>query len=142
MRWYLVHHARRQGWMALAPRLRTRASVQRLRVHPGDLARLAAERGVVRTGVSAAPEYSFDIAEPGILEAYVSARRLPLLRRKYHLEPSTAPNVIFHVVTSPWPFPPERRVAPSLLAALDLLRSSDPRSQRAAAEFLAEHQET
>lgn len=137
MRWYLTNRAKREDWSTLAPRLRRRASTHRLRAHPSDLPRLAAEEDVVRTGVSAAQDHSLDVAAPGILEAYVPARRLPRLRKKYLLEPSVSPNVILHVVEDHWPFARDCAVAPALVAALDLLDSDDQRSRRAAKRFLA-----
>ena len=137
MRWYLANRAAGAVWPDLAPRLRSRASIHRLRAHPSDLARLASEPQVVRTGVSAAEDHAFDVAAPGILEAYLPASRLPALRKKYLLEPSDSPNVLLHVVESGWPFAKDRRVAPPLIAALDLLDSGDERSQRAARHYFA-----
>ena len=50
-----------RGLSDLAPRLRTRAEVLRLRAHPAALDRIASEDSVVRAGVSAAAEHGLDI---------------------------------------------------------------------------------
>src|SRR2546428_337039 len=84
----------------------TRARVQRLRAHPSDLQRLAAEPGLVLTGVSAAAGHGIDVVSPGTLEAYVPAAQLAGLAERYLLAPSPSPNVLFHVTPQPWPFPP------------------------------------
>jgi len=139
MRWYLANQAKREDWLSLSPRLRRRATLQRLRSHPSDLARLAAEPDVVRTGVSAATDHHLDISASGILEAYVPAKRLPKLAKQYLLAPSDSPNVLLRVVNDPWPFPDEWHAAPPLVAALDLLDSGDQRSVRAATAYLREH---
>jgi excisionase family DNA binding protein len=138
MRWYLLDRARREDWPALAPRLRSRAAIHRLRAHPSDVPRLEQEDSIVRTGVSAAQDYGLDVQAPGVLEAYVSEAKLPRLAGKYLLEPSESPNALLHVVADLWPFPAGARVAPPHLVALDLLDSGDQRSQRAAASFFAQ----
>src|SRR3989442_10460708 len=51
---------RKAGLLDLAPRLRGRARVLRLRAHASDLARIAAEPELVRTGISAAAEHRLD----------------------------------------------------------------------------------
>ena len=135
---HLLDPAEREDFVGLAPRLRSRAVTQRFRAHPGDLARLASEPGVVRTGVSAADELDFDIAAPGVFEAYVAGKRLPALQKKYLLEPSPTPNVILHVVDGTWPFEPDRTIAPQLIASLDLLDSDDDRTRRAALKYFKE----
>ena len=136
MRWYLLDKLKAQGWLELAPRLRNRASVERLRCHPGDLSRIRAEPGLVRSGVSAAREHGLDIHEPEVCEAYAPAERLPKLMRKYALAPSDRPNVMLHVVDGLWPFPRKRSLAPAALVALDLLDAGDARSRRAALPVL------
>jgi excisionase family DNA binding protein len=121
---------------ALAPRLRSRAIVQRLVADQADLELLAAEPSLVRTGVSAAAMYRFDIAAPDVLEAYVPMKQVTGLVQEYFLEPSGRPNVILHVVESFWPFPPGMRVAPPVIAALDLFEADDARAKRAGREAL------
>jgi hypothetical protein len=101
------------------------------------LRRIAAQPGLVRTGVSAAAEQGLDIVAPGVLELYVPARTAPRLMRRYFLEPSASPNVVLHIVDGPWPFDPAQRVAPGLVAALDLVDAGEERSRRAGREYLA-----
>lgn len=102
-----------------------------LRAHASDLARIEAEPDVVRSGVSAASDYGLEIVAPGVLEAYIPARRWSPLERRYHLQLSADPNLILHVIDGPWPFAKDQRVAPKLAVALDLLDHDDERSRRA-----------
>lgn len=121
----------------LAPRLRHRARVLRLRAHPSDVARIAEEPGLVVTGVSAAEAHGFDISAPGVLEAYVPADAVAVLTRRYALDKSAHPNVVLHAVDGRWPFDPDARIAPPLVAALDLLDGDDERTRRAGREYLS-----
>lgn len=116
----------------ILPSLVRRGRRLELRAHASDFPRLEAEPDVVRSGVSAASEHNLEIVAPGVLEAYVPARRLSQLERRYRLKPSADANVILHVVDGPWPFEPDQRVAPRLAAVLDLLDHDDERSRRAA----------
>jgi excisionase family DNA binding protein len=127
---------RREAITALTPRLRTRARTVRLRADPSDLAEIASDPTVVRTGTSAANEHGFDVAAPGVLEAYIREDQASRLIDSYVLEPAVRPNVILHVVPGSWPFPAGRRVAPAVVAALDLLESDDERAHRAGREAL------
>ena len=120
----------------LAPRLRTRGRLRRLRAHPSDVPRILQEPDVVRTGVSAAADYGADIVAPGVVEAYVPVERLPALQRAYLLHPSSSPNVLIRAVEGPWPFPPGCRLAPPSAVALDLLDADDERTRRAGRELL------
>lgn len=121
---------------SLAPSLRRRARSIGYRAHASDLPRIEAEAEVVRSGVSAASEHQLEIVAPGILDAYVPARRLPDLERRYHLRRSRDPNVILRAVEAPWPFSSDQRVAPRLAAVLDLLEGDDPRTRAAARRVL------
>lgn len=127
---------RKEGLRIMAPRLRGRAILHRFRAHPSDLAGIVQEPGVVRGGVSAAADYHIDISDPGTIEAYVSEKRLPKLKKKYFLEPSSSPNVILHAISGSWPFPPSSKVVPVAVAAFDLLEAEDERSRRAGEELL------
>lgn len=115
----------------ILPSLARRGRRLELRAHASDLSRIEAEPDVVRSGASAASEYHLEIVAPGVLEAYVPARRLSQLERRYRLKPSADANVILHVVDDPWPFASNQRVAPRLAAVLDLLNHDDERSRRA-----------
>ncbi len=121
----------------LAPRLRRRARVLRLRAHPSDVARIAEEPGLVLTGVSAADAHGFDISAHGVLEGYVAADAAAALVERYALDKSAHPNVVLHAVEGRWPFDPGARVAPPLVAALDLLDGDDERTRRAGREYLS-----
>ena len=116
----------------ILPALVRRGRRLKLRAHASDLVRIEAEHDVVRSGVSAAVEHGLEIVAPGVLEAYVPARRLSPLVRRYRLKPSADANLILHVVDGPWPFAPDQRVAPRLAAILDLLAHDDERTRRAA----------
>jgi len=120
----------------IVPSLARRARRLELRAHPSDVPRIEKEPGLIRSGVSAASEHRLEIVAPGVLEAYVPAKRLAQLERRYHLEPSADPNVILHVIDAPWPFERDQRVAPRLAAIVDLLDDNDERSRRAAQRAL------
>ena len=126
---------RSHGLLALAPRLRARAHRLSFRAHPSALQRIAQEPGVVKSGVSAASRAGIDIQAGRELEAYVSAAQADALAAKYHLEPSDRPNLILHVVGDDLPFVWQNCVGRACIA-IDLLESDDPRSRRAAMEFL------
>jgi len=118
------------------PSLVRRGRRLELRAHASDLPRIEAEPDVVRSGVSAASEHSLEVVAPGVLEAYVPARRLSQLERRYRLKVSSDANVILHVVDGQWPFAPNQRIAPRLAAVLDLLGHDDDRSRQAAQRAL------
>jgi hypothetical protein len=66
-----------------------------------------------------------------IAEAYCRPGDARRLQRSLHLVESVSPNVVLHVVSELWPFDPDERVAPALVTALDLIESTDQRTQRA-----------
>lgn len=123
---------REQNFQDILPSLARRGRRLELRAHASDLPRIEAEPDVVRSGVSAASEHRLEIVAPSVLEAYIPARRLSQLERRYRLKPSADANLILHVVDGPWPFAFDQRVAPRLAAVLDLLDHDDERSRRAA----------
>lgn len=120
----------------ILPSLARRGRRLELRAHASDLPRIEAEPDVVRSGVSAAAEHRLEVIAPGVLEAYIPARRLSQLGRRYRWKPSADANVILHVVDGQWPFAPNQRIAPRLAAVLDLLDHDDERSRRAAQRAL------
>jgi hypothetical protein len=129
---------KRTSPLTLAPRLRGRAIIHHLRADPADLGLIADEPRLVLTGMSTAGVHEFDIVAPDALEAYLPASELRGLMRKYFLEPSARPNITFRVVHGAWPFPPELRIAPRVIAALDLLDNNDARASRAGKQALEE----
>ncbi len=130
-RWKLIRELQRSGLANLAPRLKDRAEVLRLRAHPSSLARIAQESDVVLSGPSAAGELGLEILAPDLLEAYVAEDRLKRLARKYRPGRSSNPNLILHVVFDLWPFGADGRVVPLSIAVVDLLESDDPRMRQA-----------
>ncbi|MCP4305678.1 MAG: helix-turn-helix domain-containing protein [bacterium] len=126
-----------KGLAGLVARLGARAEMRRFCGHPSVLEHLAAETGVVRSGVSAAVNYSADILAADFLEAYVPAARIAALIDQYGLDPDAErPNVVLRVVDeSVWPFEPEMDVVPRPVVAVDLLEADDERSRRAGAEL-------
>lgn len=117
---------------SLAPRLRKRAVVHRLRAHPSDLARILEDDTVVRAGISAAPHYGADLVPPADeVDAYVPTRVLRRLQKTYALQPSSRHNVTLRVIDGVWPFGSGMAIAPAVVVGLDLLESDDARLQRA-----------
>jgi excisionase family DNA binding protein len=113
-----------------------RAELHRLRAHPSDLPRIAAEPGIVLGGLSAAAAHDINVSAPAVVEAYIHSKKLPPVLRRYRLQRSSDPNVLLHVVHGRWPFAPSERVVPAIVAAVDLLDADDPRSRRAGQELL------
>lgn len=132
----LRNHLKHRSLDELAPKLRSRARMMRLRGHSSALDRIADEPGVVRAGASAAKDVGIDIQANGELEVYVSDRLANELVRKYHLEPSDRPNVLFRVVSEEVPFIWQDCVGPAV-AAVDLIESVNARSRRAGKEYLS-----
>lgn len=126
---------RSQDLLALAPRLRSRAHRMSYQAHPAALRRIAAEPEVVKSGISAALQVGIDIQGGEELEAYVSEASADALVTKYHLDSSDRPNLVLHVVDNDVPVAWRGCVGPACIA-IDLLESGNPRSRRAAIEFL------
>lgn len=122
----------------IRPRLASRAERREFRAHSSDLARLEAEREVVRTGARHAAAAGLNLVAPDApVELYVDPPTAERLVRRYRLRPSDRPNVVLHVIPSEvrsWLSGP---VAPPPAVALDLADDRDPRSQEAARTYLA-----
>lgn len=129
-----------RGLAGLVTRLGARADKRQLYGHPSVLGPLAAESGLVRSGVSAAADCGADIVALDFLEAYVSEGRIAALIKQYGLDPDAErPNAVLRVVDEEaWPFAPGIDVAPRAVVAIDLLEADDERSRRAGAA-LAQH---
>lgn len=135
----LRRRLREESLEALAHRLRKRAVSHRLRAHPSDLARIGEEAKVVRAGISAASDHVLDLAPTADeLDAYLPAKLLPRLKKRYALQESSRPNVILRVVDGLWPFAKGIAFAPAAVVGVDLLESDDARLQRAGRELLRE----
>jgi segregation and condensation protein B len=119
------------GLLALVPRLSRRAVVRRFSGSQDTVAALASDRNIVLAGVSAAaydwavPEVDGSPARPK-LDGYLSELSLADVVGRYELEPDDAGQVVLRAVREPWPFPPQLRVAPAVVAALDLAESHLP----------------
>jgi len=127
-----------QGLDVIAGRLAARATGRRFYVHPGALGRLADAPGLVRGGVSAAPDHGADIIAQDEFEGYVRSSVLPELLGRFGMDDQAGrPNVLLRVVDdSVWPFQSGQRSVGRAVVAVDLLESDDPRSRRAGADLL------
>lgn len=127
----------RDLWVMRA-RFATRAERRALQAHSSDLARIAADPEVVRTGASAAADAGLPLIAPGApLELYVDAATADRLIVIYRLTPSALGNVTLRVVPDgvrAWLTGP---VAPWPAVALDLAEDGDPRSRDVAHAALA-----
>ena len=120
----------------LAPRFRRRAAVQRYRVHPGMLDELASDPAVVRSGISAAADYSADILGGRELEGYADGSALRSLEQRYALAKDSSGNVLLHVVEDESRLTRRGNVMSPVVVALDLMESVDARSRRAGQQLL------
>jgi excisionase family DNA binding protein len=128
---------REEGVQPVVTKLRTRATTIELSGHPASVRRLRADRACVMAGISAAAAWKADIHAAGdIAEAYCGPGDARRMQRSLHLVESASPNVVLHVVSELWPFDQSERVAPALVTALDLIESSDQRTQRAGRDLL------
>lgn len=135
------------GVLALAPRLRRRASLHVVHLPPALLADLEGDASLVRTGVSAAVPYGWtelaqtqsESASAWALDAYVSAAAVDVLVDQVPAAagPDTQP-VLLRSIDGAWPFPAHCQLAPQPLAALDLLDYPDADSRRRGREVLRE----
>ena len=118
--------------------LSERARRRTFYAHPADIDRIIAVPGVVRTAASAAEERGIDLIGPGPAEAYVASSVLEEIATRFHIEErSERPNLVLRVVDDAhWPFPDGLVVAPTAVAAIDLLESDDERARRAGAKLL------
>ncbi len=130
-RWKVLHAQASSDLDLLVARAAHRAERMERRAHPSDLARIAAEPGVVRGGLSALTDYGIDLVAPGVVELYLERARVGDLLRGYALMPSNEPNVILHVVDLPTALQ-DREVMPIGVVIVDLLESGEPRAEAAA----------
>lgn len=131
---------REHGLLVLAPRLRGRAVLHRLRAHPSDTERITNNKNVVRTGISGASHYGIDLVAPGHVEVYAPEKLMHRLTRQYALQPSQRPNLLIRAVADLWPFEENLLVAPAPVVGVDLLDSDDARTRRAGKQLLEQVQ--
>lgn len=125
--WLRTHHVR------LGRRARTHYFAA------GDRARadIARDPRFIRSGVSAAPEYSADVRAPRVLEGYLPEDDLQKAVYRHALRPvdEREADLVLHAVSGFWPFQ-GRKIAPRAVVAVDLVDSLDQRSRRAGEALL------
>lgn len=127
---------REQGLVTLAPRLRSRAVLHRLRSHPSDTKRIMADKNIVSTGTSAAFHYDLDIMVSDQSDIYVPDIYLNRFKKKYSLQLSQRPNLLVRVVKQIWPFKKNHPFAPAPVVGVDLIESDESRTRRAGEQLL------
>ncbi len=123
--------------------LSARAEVHRLVAHRGLTERLANDRRIVLSGVSAAAAHRARLTALGALEGYVQDDDLAALIHEYALaQPSggVGANVLLRVPVPRWPFEASERIASRPVVAVDLIDAGDERSIRAGRRLLALHE--
>jgi excisionase family DNA binding protein len=123
-----------EGIEGLEPRLRGRAEVHRFRSHPGEIAHLAKEPSLVRSGISAARALGFDLMGGREVDGYIPAGELEAIVEEHALEPlDGGANVILRAVPddAAWRWIAGRSFAPEVAVALDLAEEADSRSAQA-----------
>ncbi len=122
----------------LIARVRSRCRVESYWVHSGMLSKLRDDLRLVLSGVSAARKYSIDLLAEQEVEGYVRASELEALIDDVKAIDGERPNCLLRIVEEEsWPFDNEERVAPALVAAIDLMESSNPRARRAGAALIS-----
>jgi excisionase family DNA binding protein len=116
-------------------RSQARAKIEHFRFLPSDLAKIRTEGGLVLSGLSALTP-KFDVVEAhDRIDAYVDARKLASLKRRYRPAPGAADtNVILRVPSQPWILAFRR--APAAVVAADLLENQDVRVSQAGRDVL------
>jgi excisionase family DNA binding protein len=119
----------------LARRCRRRAERFEGAVSPGKFGALLSDRHVVVSGVAAAAVHGAAVDENPPHVVYAKRSQFDALVKRYRIDADhSAPNrVVFIVDDEHWPF--ESRVAPPVVALVDLVSEADHRSAR---EVLAE----
>jgi len=126
-----------RGLADLAPRLADRATRLTFTAHPGVLRRLAADRDVVRSGVSAAAAHELELVAGDEIDGYVNASLLGKVCSRFALSQTDGEpgNVTLRVVPDDaWHLDSDD--APLAAVALDLAGDADPRSARLGAAAL------
>lgn len=129
------------GLASLVDQLRSRANRSDCYAHASALSRIVNKVGVVRGGVSAAPEHDVDLIAVNSADVYVRESLLSALVDRYELDAQAdRPNIAVRVVSDDdWLFDAEDEVAPWPVVAVDLLDASDGRSRRAGLDLIERH---
>lgn len=124
--------------------MQTRAVAHRYRIASGDIEELLHLQGVVAGGISAAHGYGIGLSHSNEAEIYVGSGTAEALRDEFFLSRSQQGNLVMHVVadTKDWHLRTARNqdgrcTVPRLIAATDLLDSTDTRSRTAGVELLS-----
>lgn len=130
-----------EGLERLGPRLGGRGAARYFDAHRGELSYVAGDPRFLASGVSAAGAYDLDLIPGQEADGYVRAGNLRAFVADHALRPASAgANLCLRVVDDgAWRFPPEMRIAPLAVVALDLAEDPDARSAaagRAALEAL------
>lgn len=133
----LRRRLREPGWLVRAIGFsQPRAAVEKLRVLPGDLAKLEVESSVIKSGLSANYSELNVLPSRESLDAYVSQPSYAAIERRFQplLDPSR-PNLILRIPKEDWVLQHPDRV-PLAVAAADLLHAEDPRARRGAQDLM------
>ncbi len=123
----LIHHSQ------------PRSRILRWRVLPSDLPKIAAQSGLVRSGLSAdLPE--LDVVDiRSSLDVYATEKAVERLGSRYRPDRSPSePNLLLRVPSRDWILHRGADHVPASVVAADLLPSEDPRVRRAAQRLLAD----
>jgi segregation and condensation protein B len=113
-----------RGLLGWVPRLASRAYPRRF-VPSGTLVDVPADERLVLAGASAATLHGWALPDGDWpAEAYVAEVELAAVVERHALERDDAGGLILRAVPEPWPLPPQTRVAPPIVAALDLVESA------------------
>jgi len=112
---------RKQNLLEVLPRLRARAVARRFAAPAESLVDLLEDARLVLAGPSAARALRWPLPSGSWpVDAYVPESVLVDLIERYALEPDPHGDLVLRSVPEPWPFPPQLRVVPELVAAVDL----------------------
>lgn len=124
----------------LAGRLRHRARRQLVFVHPSQLALLAADPAVMRSGWRVAEQAGAALlsSDDAPVELYLAQRNLDELRSQYLIaDAGEVANAVLRIVDDHITVPNIDGVAAAPVVALDLLEAGDPRAVEAARQLFA-----
>lgn len=121
------------GLEKLGPRLVRRAESRFFNAHPGEVSYVLEDPALVRSGISAAGAYGFDLVSGSEADGYLRAGALKKFAAGHALAPvGPEGNVRLRLVPDrAWRFLAAAPIAPAAAVALDLAEDPDPRSSRA-----------
>lgn len=121
------------GMNKLASRLARRAEVRMFSAHPGEVQYVVDDPSLIRSGISAAGAYGFDLASGAESDGYLRAGELSNFVSNHALTPvGPDGNVTLRLVPErSWRFLDGLDIAPVAAVALDLAEDPDPRLAKA-----------